>query len=208
MGRELGIGSAIKGLGSAIRPVALKLARVYMARYQFANLGARSLVRPPVRAITNARHIWIAQDVFIAQGAYLSVVTESRGRAYRPCLTIGAGTCIGADFVVSCAHSVRIGSKVLIADRVLIADSFHGYSDRTRPVIDQPLEVGGETSIGDGAFIGVNAVVLPGVRVGAHAVIGAGSVVTHDIPAFAVAAGNPARVLRIIGKHPQSSDAG
>jgi acetyltransferase-like isoleucine patch superfamily enzyme len=47
-----------------------------------------------------------------------------------------------------------------------------------------------------GADIGMNASILPGVRVGAHAIVGAGAVVTQDIPAYAIAAGVPARVIR------------
>ncbi len=50
--------------------------------------------------------------------------------------------------------------------------------------------------IADDAFIGINAVILPNVRGGRHAVVGAGAVVTHDVPDYCVAAGNPARVLR------------
>ncbi|MBF6600630.1 MAG: acyltransferase [Dehalococcoidia bacterium] len=49
--------------------------------------------------------------------------------------------------------------------------------------------------VADDAFIGINAVVLPNVRIGRHAVVGAGAVVTHDVPDFCVAAGNPARVI-------------
>jgi acetyltransferase-like isoleucine patch superfamily enzyme len=50
--------------------------------------------------------------------------------------------------------------------------------------------------IGDHVWIGSKAVILPGVRIGSHAVVGAGSIVTKDIPPRCVAAGNPARVLR------------
>jgi acetyltransferase-like isoleucine patch superfamily enzyme len=51
-----------------------------------------------------------------------------------------------------------------------------------------------------GAWIGANAVLLPGVEVGRNAVVGAGAVVTRDVPAHSVAAGNPARVIRRIGE--------
>ena len=54
--------------------------------------------------------------------------------------------------------------------------------------------------IGDYAWIGAGATVLPGVRVGRHAVIGAASVVTKDVPDYAVAVGNPARVIKMLDK--------
>ena len=83
-----------------------------------------------------------------------------------------------------------------MSDRVFIGDSYHAYSDVTRSIIDQPMENAGAVTIGDGAFIGINAVILPGVSIGDHAVVGASSVVTRDVPAYSVAVGNPARVIR------------
>ena len=56
----------------------------------------------------------------------------------------------------------------------------------------------GSVIIGDGVFVGVNSVILPNVRIGDNTVIGAGSVVTNDIPANVIAAGNPARVIKTL----------
>ena len=54
--------------------------------------------------------------------------------------------------------------------------------------------------IGDHAWIGAGATVLPGVRVGRHAVVGAASVITKDVPDYAVAVGNPAKVIKMLDK--------
>jgi acetyltransferase-like isoleucine patch superfamily enzyme len=62
-------------------------------------------------------------------------------------------------------------------------------------VLYGPLRFG-EVTVEDGCDLGVGAVLLPGVRIGEGAIVGAGSVVTRNIPPFTVAAGNPARVLR------------
>ncbi|MGN6163039.1 MAG: acyltransferase, partial [Flavisolibacter sp.] len=71
----------------------------------------------------------------------------------------------------------------------------HGYSDATKNSSVQPLIIK-ETIIEDEAHIGANSVVLAGVRIGRRSQIGAGSVVTKDIPPFSIALGNPARVVK------------
>jgi acetyltransferase-like isoleucine patch superfamily enzyme len=78
---------------------------------------------------------------------------------------------------------------------VYITDQNHGYEDVTRP-ISQQSQPERPVVIGDGSWLGHGAVVLPGVTIGKHVVIGANSVVTKDIPDVSVAVGSPARVIR------------
>jgi acetyltransferase-like isoleucine patch superfamily enzyme len=78
---------------------------------------------------------------------------------------------------------------------VYITDQNHGYEDVTRP-ISQQSQPELPVVIGDGSWLGHGAVVLPGVTIGKHVVIGANSVVTKDIPDFSVAVGSPAKVIR------------
>lgn len=91
--------------------------------------------------------------------------------------------------------SVHIGRGTLIGGFVTIIDSNHRFDDTERPIREQ----GGSSApidIGQDVWIGSNAVILPGVRIGDHAVIAANATVTRDIPAWVVAAGTPARPLR------------
>ena len=129
-------------------------------------------------------------------GAFFSVVEEHSGRHYDAELVIGDRVTIGSDLVIACCGRVEIGDDVLTADRVFIGDTYHEYRDMRRPVRDQGLHDPRPVRIGAGAFLGINCCVLPGVRVGERAYIGAGAVVTADVPANAVAVGNPARVVR------------
>jgi acetyltransferase-like isoleucine patch superfamily enzyme len=85
---------------------------------------------------------------------------------------------------------------VLTAARCFIGDTYHGYQDVTRPVIDQPMADPEKVTIGDGAFLGIGSVVLMGVTVGTNAYVAAGSVVTADVPPRTLVAGNPARPRR------------
>jgi acetyltransferase-like isoleucine patch superfamily enzyme len=162
---------------------------------RLASIGARSIVYPP--ALIIGHHlIKIGDDVVVNPGAFLSVVTEHRGRQYDPKLVIGDGVQFGHDIVIACCGRVEIGDRVLAADRVFIGDTFHDYRDITRPVLDQPLYDPRPVSIGPGAFLGINSAVLPGVTVGEGAYVGANAVVVQDVPAHSVVVGNPARIVR------------
>jgi maltose O-acetyltransferase len=91
--------------------------------------------------------------------------------------------------------AVRIGSRVLMGPAVQIYAATHPMDSATRKV---GLELGAPIEIGDDVWIGGAAVICPGVRIGARSVIGAGSVVTRDIPEGTLAAGNPCRIIRTL----------
>lgn len=169
---------------SGITRVAVRAASAAQRRlHRFGALGENSLIRPPY-TITSARCIYIGTNTVIGPNALLSVVTEHLGQRYAPRLKVGDDCSIGQNFVVSCLDEVVIGDKVLISSNVFLGDSMHGYDDPAAAVIDQPLLKRGAVRVEDGAFIGINAVV------------GAGAVVTADVPDCTVVAGNPARVIR------------
>ncbi|MBO6164220.1 MAG: sugar O-acetyltransferase [Lachnospiraceae bacterium] len=90
---------------------------------------------------------------------------------------------------------VTIGDNCQMAPNVAIYTAGHPVHPATR---NTAYEYGIEVTIGDNVWIGGNTVILPGVHIGDNTVIGAGSVVTRDIPAWCVAAGNPCRVIREI----------
>jgi maltose O-acetyltransferase len=87
---------------------------------------------------------------------------------------------------------VRIGSRVMIASHVAITTVTHDYQ---APVMWGSL-VSKAISIEDDVWIGAHAVILPGITIGQGAVVGAGSVVTRDVPPYAIVTGSPARALR------------
>ncbi|GAB3021283.1 acyltransferase [Niabella terrae] len=112
-------------------------------------------------------------------------------------LYIGRETIIGIGSVL--IGPVSIGDHVMLAQHIVVSGLNHGYEDISLPPSKQPVSCK-EIVIGDNVWIGANAVITAGVQIGKHAIIGAGSVVTRSVPAYAVAAGNPARVLKIFNK--------
>lgn len=90
---------------------------------------------------------------------------------------------------------VKIGDNCLLAPNVAIYTAGHPVYPDTR---NSGFEYGKEVVIGDNVWLGGNTVVCPGVHIGNNVVIGAGSVVTKDIPDWSIAAGNPCRVIRTI----------
>jgi acetyltransferase-like isoleucine patch superfamily enzyme len=88
-----------------------------------------------------------------------------------------------------------MGNGSGLGQHVFVAGFNHGFSDASKNSSIQPLDIR-PVIIEDEAHIGANSVVLAGIRVGKRSQVGAGSVVTKDIPPFSVAVGNPARVIK------------
>lgn len=158
----------------------------------FAAFGARSVLQPPVR-LSGEKRIAVGSDVFVGAGSWLQVLGHAPGGI---ALSIGDGTSIAGNCVLSAASSIRLGEKVLVARGVYVSDHIHAYEDPSRPVLDQGIDRVAPVEIEDGAWLGENVVICPGVRIGRGAVIGANAVVLEDVPDHALAVGVPAKVVR------------
>ena len=111
-------------------------------------------------------------------------------------LSIGAKSVLGQECTISAFQHVSIGRECIIADRVMMIDFDHGIDEVERPVRLQGIYKR-DVRVGNNVWIGYGACILRGVTVGDNAVIGTGAVVTKDVPANAVVAGVPARVIRM-----------
>jgi len=150
-----------------------------------------SVIRNPlVLWYSNLDNIHISDNVFIRDGSIIRIINNCH-------LFIGEDTRIGAYCHISgTQNNIIIGRKVLIADRVFISTTHHRYDDVTKPIMEQDFVSKGDLVIDDECWIGIGSCILSGVNIGKHSVIGANSVVTHNIPSYSVAAGNPARVIK------------
>lgn len=110
---------------------------------------------------------------------------------------IGKHCYIGRRFTILGGGDVTLEDNVLIADDVMIDSKNHGINPaESTPYMDQPLCDIRDVSIGEGTWIGTKVTILSGVTVGKRCVIGAGAVVTKDIPDYSIALGVPARVVK------------
>jgi maltose O-acetyltransferase len=135
-------------------------------------------------------------DLFDTFGAG-AVLKPSFRCDYGSNITIGEDTFINYDCVFLDCNRIVIGREVQIAPRVQIYSATHPLDAATRR---SKLEFAFPVVIKDGAWIGGGAIVCPGVTVGENTVVGAGSVVTRDLPPGVLAVGNPCRVVRTLDK--------
>jgi acetyltransferase-like isoleucine patch superfamily enzyme len=165
-------------------------------RSHFAAWGPRSRLGRGAKLV-EPQLIDVGGDVVLGEYAWLNAKDERRDR--RPTLRIGDGTSIGRFAQINAWRSVTIGRNVLIADRVFISDADHNYSDTETPIIQQGDAFFGAVTLRDGCWIGIGAVILPGVTVGRNAVVAANAVVTKDVPDCAVVGGIPAKIIKELG---------
>jgi putative colanic acid biosynthesis acetyltransferase WcaF len=104
-------------------------------------------------------------------------------------LTLHDRACLGDRANAYTLGEIEIGARATVAQEVYLSTGSHDFSQPDLPLTTAKI------TIGDDAFIGARSFVLPGVTIGARSVIGAGSVVTKDVPEDVIAAGNPCRVL-------------
>ena len=117
----------------------------------------------------------------------------------------GSGDVVLGDRVRVGIGSVVIGPVTMgngsgLGQNVFVSGFNHGYADGSKNSSEQPLDIR-PTTIEEEAHIGANSVVLAGVTVGRNCQVGAGSVVTKDIPPYSVAVGNPAKVIKKFNHH-------
>ena len=159
--------------------------------------------------VTIYAHRGARGGVFLDRNVHIyrwSVIELGQGEG---CLQIGANTyvqsgCIFNPFVAS----IIIGANCMIAARCAFMPYQHSFADTSRPMREQPLTSRGDIIIEDDVWLGLNVCVMDGVTIGRGAVIGAGSVVTRDIPPYAIAGGVPARVIsyRGVGRGTEEPD--
>ncbi|HEX6866658.1 MAG TPA: acyltransferase [Caulobacteraceae bacterium] len=171
-----------RALGSAWRRAVITLA------YPGVKLGPGVAVgRGAVVKATDGGAIEIGARTSVGAGC---VLIAKGGR-----LSIGADGYVGDGCVITCRQSIVIGDDALIAEHVTIRDQDHAFDDPDTPIRLQGF-VTAPVAIGRDVWLGAKTTIAKGVTVGDGAVVGAGSIATKDVPAFAVAAGAPAKVLR------------
>jgi acetyltransferase-like isoleucine patch superfamily enzyme len=129
-------------------------------------------------------------------GRFVWIGDRSKIRCHEGVVEIGDKTVMGQECTISAYQRVRIGQQCVIADRAMFIDFDHGVVEVERPIRLQGIYKR-DVEVGSNVWIGYGACILRGVRVGDNSIVGTNTVVTKDVPANAVVAGVPARIVRM-----------
>lgn len=160
---------------------------------KFKAIGKKSYFWDPI-FLSGTQYIEIGERTGIWPHARVEVIDDWNGQQFTPRLVIGDNVHINQNLHLTCAESIIIERDVVCTARVTITDICHISDNRELGILEQGL-VTKPVKICEGAFIGVNSTVLPGVTIGKHAIVGANSVVTKDVPDYATVVGCPAKPL-------------
>ncbi len=138
----------------------------------------------------------IARNARVEFGRFVWIGDDTKIRCHEGRVEIGQKTVMGQECTISAYQRVRIGEQCVIADRAMFIDFDHGVVEVERPIRQQGIYKR-DVEVGSNVWIGYGACILRGVRVGDNSIVGTNSVVTKDVPANAVVAGIPARVIRM-----------
>lgn len=177
-----------------------KLAGLFYSEMQLANVkrrGRRCFVGKGSEII-HGEFMEFGNCVRIGPYSRIEAIVNYKGVNYHPKLVIEDGVSTNWFTHIACADYVRIGKNTLIAGSVFITDHNHGYSGPETlglPPADCALEIS-PVEIGARCWIGEHVCILPGVTIGDDCIIGAGSIVTRNIPPRTIALGIPARPIK------------
>ena len=138
----------------------------------------------------------IGREATLRLGRWSWIGHGTKIRVHEGEASIGAKTVLGQECTISAFQHVSIGRECVIADRVMLIDFDHGVVEVERPIRMQGIYKR-DVRVGHNVWIGYGASFLRGVTVGDNGVVGTYSVVTKDLPANAVSAGVPAKVVRM-----------
>jgi acetyltransferase-like isoleucine patch superfamily enzyme len=138
----------------------------------------------------------IGRSARVHFGRWVWIGHDTKIRCHEGEVRIGDKTVMGQECTISAYQHVSIGEQCILADRVMLIDFDHNVAEVERPIRVQGIYKR-DVRVGNNVWIGFAAQILRGVTIGDNAIIGAGAVVTRDVPPNAVVGGVPARLIRM-----------
>jgi acetyltransferase-like isoleucine patch superfamily enzyme len=142
--------------------------------------------------------ISLGNDISIGRRNKLTAWAQYNNQEFSPIIKLGDRTRIGDDCHITAIQRIQFGADVLLGNQVTITDNAHGNSSREtleQAPLSRPLFSKGDVIIGDRVWIGDKATILPGVNIGKGSIIGANTVVTHNVPEYSIAIGSPMKII-------------
>lgn len=161
-------------------------------RTKYGNISWHTTLEKQLR-VTCKRNIFLAPYSTIKKYCWLAAEPLTGADTCR--LVINKGCSVGDFAHIYATKEIVLEKDVLLANFVYISDNVHGFENINLPIIKQQVIQRNTVRIGEGSWLGEHVCVI-GANIGKHCIIGANSVVTHDIPDYCVAVGAPARVIK------------
>lgn len=147
------------------------------------------LIKPFPYFMGNKWRIWLTAKFGLKHNGGVSIYPDTQ--IWAPWnVEMGSSVAIDSNVYLYSAAKIKIGTKVAISREAFICTASHDINYANRPLITAPV------TICDGVWIGARATILPGITIGEGAIVAANAVVTKNVPAWAVVAGNPAKIVK------------
>jgi acetyltransferase-like isoleucine patch superfamily enzyme len=168
-----------------------------LARYLLLKLRfGKRLQTDGICFVCRGVQLEIGRDATLRIGRWAWLGHGTKIRVHEGEVCIGTKTVMGQECTISAFQHVSIGRECIVADRVMLIDFDHGAVEVERPIRLQGIYKR-DVRVGHNVWMGYGACVLRGVSIGDNAIVGTSAVITKDVPADAVVAGSPARVIRM-----------
>ena len=152
----------------------------------------RGWIKRPFQ-VRGGENIYIGEGTTINKYAWIDALPYTGMDSVK--LVIGENVRLSFNMHIIATHYIQIGNNCNSGNNVYISDNLDSYEDITTPIKNQPIKQLNDVIIGDDTWIGENSCII-GASIGKHCVIGANSVVNHDVPDYCVVVGAPARIIK------------
>ena len=163
--------------------------------YGMKSVGKGVSIECPVSKIYGRAYISIGDYTVIGKGAVITAWDANK----TPTLSVGNHVALGDDCHITTSNCIIIGDGTLTGNKVTITDNSHGLfceEDIKKKPLYRNIVSKGPVIIGENVWIGDKVTVCSGVTIGDSSIVGANSVVTHDVPSYSLVAGVPAKVIK------------
>ena len=163
----------------------------------FQSIGENPIIMKGYK-LKGTEYMKIGDNFYAGPNCRIEAWDEYEQQTFKPKLIIGNDVKINSSCHIGCINLIRIGDDCLLGSNVFITDHAHGNSkssDINLHPVERPLFSKGSVIIENDCWLCESCIILPNIKIGHHSIIGAGAVVTRDVPPYSVVVGNPGRII-------------